>query len=195
MCTDQVDQALDLPATPFVPTVSLPLNPPPTVPSVPLVSPPSPLLAPGSPSSPIKNTFARLATAAASLPINNPACHPVPGEESINPILLDMVNHAPPTNYHLPGAVVGHELATPLTAYQGPRKKQPPPGKKRGRPRANAENESTQPASKKCTAARGSKKAKETGEPMVEGGRKCKARLNANGKEFERPKKRGKGTA
>jgi hypothetical protein len=106
-----------------------------------------------------------------------------------------MVNHVPSTNYHLPGAVVGHELATPLTEYQGPRKKQLPPGKKRGQPRANAENDSTQPASKKCMAARGSKKVEETGEPMVECGRKCKARLNANGEVFERPKKRGKGTA
>jgi hypothetical protein len=35
--TDQVDWALDLPVTPFVPTVSLPLNLPPAVPSVPLV--------------------------------------------------------------------------------------------------------------------------------------------------------------
>jgi hypothetical protein len=87
----------------------------------------------------------------------------------------------------------GPWLVTPLTEYQGPRKKQPPPGKKRGRPRANAENESTQPASKKCTAARGTKKA--AGEPTVEGGRKRKARLNANGEEFERPKKRGKGSA
>jgi hypothetical protein len=103
--SDQADQAPDLPVAPFVPTVSLPLNPPPTMPYVPLVFPPGPPLAPGSPSSPIENVFARLATAAASLLINNP---PVSGEESIDPILLDMVNHAPPTNYHLPGAVVGH---------------------------------------------------------------------------------------
>ena len=187
------DRAPDLPVTP-VPTVSLPLNPPPTT-GVLLVSPPSPPLAPGGPSSPIENAFARLATAAASLAINNPPCHPVPGEESIDPILLDMVNHAPPTNYHLPGAVVGHELAALLTEYQGPRKKQPPSGKKRGRPRSNAENESTQPVSKKRTAARGTKAADEVGEPAVEGGRKRKARLNANGEEFERPKKRGKGSA
>jgi hypothetical protein len=129
------------------------------------------------------------------LPINNPGCHPIPGEESIDPILLDMVNHAPPTNYHLPGAMVGHELATPLTAYQGPRKKQPPAGKKRGWPRANAENESTQLASKKRMAAQGTKKVEEAIVPMVEGGRKCKARLNPNGQEFERPKKKSKGSA
>jgi hypothetical protein len=152
-------------------------------------------LAPGGPSSPIENAFSHLATAAASLPINNPACHLIPGEESINPILLDMVSHAPPTNYHLPGAVVGHELATPLTAYQGPRKKQLPAGKQRGWPRANAENESTQPASKKHMAAQGTKKAEEAIVPVVEGGRKHKARLNPNGQEFERPKKKSKGSA
>jgi hypothetical protein len=125
------EQAPDLLVTPLVPTaVSVPLNPPPTVPYVPLVSPPGPPLAPGGPSSSIKNVFAHLATAAASLPINNPPCHPVPGEGSINLILLDITNHAPPTNYHLPGAIVGQELAMLLTESQGPRKKQLPSGKK-----------------------------------------------------------------
>ena len=119
-----LDQAL-VTTTPFVSTVSLPLNLPPTTPSVPLVSPPSAPLAPGGPSSPIENTFAHLATATASLPINNPTYHPVPqaADQSIDPILLDMVNYAPPANYHLPGAAVDHKLATLLTVYEGPRKK------------------------------------------------------------------------
>jgi hypothetical protein len=138
MCTDQVDQALDLPVTPFVPSVSqshtedqVP-NPPPTTPSTPPLSPPSPPLAPGSPSSPIENAFACLTAAAASLPINIPACRLVPGDESIDPILRDMVNHTGPADYRLPGAVVDHDLATPVTEYQRPRKRCSPPGKKRG---------------------------------------------------------------
>ena len=182
-----------LPVTPLVPTSTIysPLNPPTTMPYVTLVSPPGPLLAPGGPSSLIKNVFARLAEA---LLLNNPPCHPVPGKESINPILLDMVNHAFPTNYHFPGAIVGHQLATPLTESQRPRKKQLPSGKKRGQPRANAENETTQPVSKKRTAAWGTKEADEAGEAAVEGRRKHKAKLNANGKEFDLPKKRGKGS-
>jgi len=53
------------------------------------------------------------------LPINIPACHPVPGDESIDPILCDMVNHTSPADYHLPGAVVDHDLAMPVTEYQG----------------------------------------------------------------------------
>jgi hypothetical protein len=44
-------------------------------------------------------------------------------------------------------------------------------------------------------AAQGTKEVDEAGEPTVEGGKKHKARLNPNGEEFERPKKRGKGSA
>jgi hypothetical protein len=183
VCTDQVEQALDLPVTPVVPIVSLPctdqvLSPSPTTPSAPL-PPPGPPLAPGGPSSLIENAFARRATTAASLPINNT----VPGDENIDLGLLDMANHAP-ANYHLPGAVVDHGLATLVD--QGPRKKRAPPRKK-GQPKANAESPQPRLASQKHMAAGATKKSVES---TAGSGRKRTARLNPNGEVFKRPKKR-----
>jgi hypothetical protein len=141
-------------------------------------------LAPGGPSSPIENAFARLATAAASLPINNP----VPGGENIDPGLLNIVNHAP-ANYHLPVAVVDHGLAMPVD--QGPRKEQAPPRKKKGQPKADAENESPQPhlAFQEHMAAGATKKSVES---TAGSGRKRTVRLNPNGEVFKRPKKRSR---
>jgi hypothetical protein len=121
------------------------------------------------------------------LPIDVPARPRVPGQGTIDPMSIGMVNRDPIANYRLPGAVVDHDLAIPLTktGKQRPRKKRSPPGKQQGMPGANAENEIPRPQTSEEGVAAGGE--------VVSGRRKRKVRLNPDGEEFERPKKKGRG--
>jgi hypothetical protein len=149
--------------------------------------------APGGPSSPIENAFARLAATAGSIPM----APFTPGDQEIDPVLLDVgnrsINHSS-DDYQLPGAIIHASLTAPPTVIKtsrGGKKGRKPRGDKAGGDSENAPPTQTSAQKRAATLA-----AKKGGAPQalgveedLGGKRKRKARLNPDGEVFIAPVK------